>query len=211
MFNLSSWTDAKQPIADWLVGELKTKYYALKETASDWIENNDLLLLLDGLDEVSSDRREACAHAINDFRREHGWTPLVVCCRSEEYEALTTRLDLGGAVSLQPLTEKQVDDYLDQAGQELAALRTALKDDPILYELAQTPLMLSIMTLAYHGMSVHDLQPLETINARRKHIFDNYVERMFKPRIHRTIPDASDDQRPDGKRFSKEESIHWLS
>ena len=211
VFNLSSWTDAKQPIADWLVGELKTKYYALKETASDWIENNDLLLLLDGLDEVSSDRREACAHAINDFRREHGWTPLVVCCRSEEYEALTTRLDLGGAVSLQPLTEKQVDDYLDQAGQELAALRTALKDDPILYELAQTPLMLSIMTLAYRGVSVHDLQPLETIDARRKHIFDNYVERMFKPRTHRTILDGSDDKRPDNERFPKEKTTHWLS
>ena len=216
VFNLSSWRDAK-PIADWLVDELITKYYIPKETASDWVTNDELLLLLDGLDEgelyeVSSNRRrEACVMAINDFRQEHGLTPIVVCCRIEEYEALTTRLDLGGAVSLQPLTEKQVDDYLDRAGPELAALRTALKDDPTLYELAQTPLMLSIMTLAYRGMSVHDLQPPETVDARRKHIFDNYVERMFKPRTHRTIPDVSDDPRPDDERFSKEETIHWLS
>jgi len=211
VFNLSSWTDAKQPIADWLVDELKTKYYTPKKIASDWIENDDLLLLLDGLDEVLPERREACARAINNFRHEHGLTPLVVCCRDEEYEALTDRLDLKGAVSLQPLTEEQVDDYLDRIGQELTSLRAALKDDPTLYELAQTPLMLSIMTLAYRGMSVDELQPSRAVDARRKHIFDSYVERMFKPRTHRTIPDVSDGKRPDGERFSKEKTIHWLS
>jgi adenylate kinase family enzyme len=217
MFNLSSWTDTKQTITDWLVGELDTEYGIRKKIASDWIENDDLLLLLDGLDEVLPERREACARAINDFRREHGLlTPLVVCCRSEEYKTLSNRIYLGGAVCLKPLTEKQVGDYLDRMGQELAGLRTTLKGDSELCELAQTPLMLSIMTLAYRGMSVHDLQPLETIDARRKHIFDNYVERMFKPRTQRTLPDyhetgSAPDRKKDDKRFSKEKTIHWLS
>lgn len=211
VFNLSSWTDTKS-IADWLVDELNNNYDIRREVAIDWIEHKGLLLLLDGLDEVLPERREACACAINDFRSsDPGRAPLVICCRREEYEALTDRLDLKGAVSLQPLTLEQVDDYLDRMGPELAALRTALKDDPILYELAQTPLMLSIMTLTYRGMSVHELEPLETIDARRKHIFDNYVERMFKPRTHRTIPDAPDDRRPAGERFSKKRTIHWLS
>jgi GTPase SAR1 family protein len=214
VFNLSSWTDTKQPIADWLVGELiTTPYRTPKKIARDWIENNDLLLLLDGLDEVSSEHREACTRAINDFHhhQKHGWAPLVVCCCSEEYETLSTNLDFEGAVSLQPLTPEQVDDYLDQMGQELAALRAALEDDPTLYELARTPLMLSIMTLAYRGMLVDELQPMETIDARRKHIFDNYVERMFKPRAQRTLLDVSDDPRLDDERFSKERTIHWLS
>ncbi|MHC1574848.1 MAG: NACHT domain-containing protein [Candidatus Methanogasteraceae archaeon] len=221
VFNLSSWGGTKL-IANWLVDELITKYYTPKETASDWVKNDEMLLLLDGLDEAelyevsSNRRREACVKAINDFRREHGLTPLVVCCRIEEYEALTTRLDLEGAVSLQPLTKEQIDDYLDRIGQELASLRAALENDPILYELAQSPLMLSIMTLAYHGMSVDELEPLETVDARRKHIFDNYVERMFKPRAQRTFSDypktdSTPDWKQDGKRFSKEEAIHWLS
>jgi len=212
VFNLSSWTDTKQSIADCLVDELNHNYDIQRKVAIDWIEHKGLLLLLDGLDEVLPERREACARAINDFcSSDPGRAPLVICCRSEEYEALTDRLDLKGAVTLQPLTPEQVDGYLDQMGQELAALRAALKDDPILYELAQTPLMLSIMTLAYRGMSVDELQPLETIDARRKHIFDSYVERMFKPRTHRTIPDAPDDRRLDDERFSKERTIHWLS
>lgn len=216
VFNLSSWTDTKQPIADWLVDELSTMYCIPKKIAMDWVENDDLQLLLDGLDEVPLERREACAYAINDFRQKHGWTPLAVGCRSEEYKNLSTRLNLEGAVCLQSLTEKQVDDYLDRIGPELAALRTALKDDLELCELAKTPLMLSVMTLAYRGVSVHDLQPLETVNARRKHIFDNYVERMFKPRTQRTLPDYPEtdsipDRKNDDECFSKEETIHWLS
>ena len=211
VFNLSSWTDTKQPIADWLVDELYTNYgYISEEIASDWIKNENLLLLLDGLDEVLPERREACARAINDFRHERGLTPLVVCCRSEAYETLSTRLDLKGTISLQPLTKEQIDDYLDRMGQGLNGLRTTLKDDSELCELAQTPLMLIIMALAYRGMSVN-VQPPGNINARRKHVFDNYVERMFKPRTHRTISDVSDDPKPDGERFSKEETLHWLS
>ena len=165
VFNLSSWTDAKQPIAKWLMCELNTMYCVPKGIANDWIQRNELLLLLDGLDEVLPKRREACAHAINDFRQKHGQIPLAVCCRTADYEAITTRLDIEIAVSSQPLAKEQVDSYLNRMGPELAALRATLKDDSELYQLAQSPLMLSIMTLAYREMSVHDLQPLESIDA----------------------------------------------
>jgi len=216
VFNLASWTDAKQSIAKWLMCELNTIYGVPKGIVNDWIQRNELLLLLDGLDEVSPKRREACAHAINDFRQKHGQIPLVVCCRTADYEAMTTCLDVEIAVSPQPLAKEQVDGYLNRMGPELAALRATLKDDSELYQLAQSPLMLSIMTLAYREMSVHDMQPLETVDARRKHIFDNYVERMLQPRIYRTIGDnpetnSTSDRKQVDRRFSKEKTIHRLS
>ena len=64
---------------------------------------------------------------------------------------------------LQPLTPQQVDEYLDRAGAELAAVREALQDDATLQELAETPLMLSIMSLAYRGMPVGDLRKLDSL------------------------------------------------
>ncbi|MEA1895480.1 MAG: NACHT domain-containing protein [Euryarchaeota archaeon] len=216
VFNLSSWTDTKQPIAKWLMCELNTMCGVPKGIINDWIPRNELLLLLDGLDEVSPKRREACIHAINDFRQKHGQIPLAVCCHTADYEAMTTRLDIEIAVSPQPLAKEQVDSYLNRMGPELAALRATLKDDPELYQLAQSPLVLSIMTLAYREMSVHDLQPLETVDARRKHIFDNYVERVLQPRIYRTVggnPETSftSDRKQVDSRFSKEKTIHRLS
>ena len=68
VFNLSSWTNPKQPLAAWLVDELINKYHAPKKVAQGWVDQDELLLLLDGLDEVRAENREACAQAINTFR-----------------------------------------------------------------------------------------------------------------------------------------------
>jgi hypothetical protein len=159
VFNLSSWTEKKQPIAEWLLEELNTKYNIPKGIARLWVENDELLLLLDGLDEVASEWRAACVKAINLFRREH-LMPLAVCSRIADYEALTIRLRLQSAVLLQPLTTQQIDKYLEGIGIEFLAVRKTLKQDVKLQELLQSPLMLSIMTLAYQGMSFKDLQTL---------------------------------------------------
>jgi len=88
-----------------------------------------LLLLLDGLDEVARERREKCVEAINEFQKEH-LVPLVVCSRVADYEARDIQLKLQSAVLLQPLTSQQVNDYLNRAGPEFAAVREALKKTP---------------------------------------------------------------------------------
>jgi hypothetical protein len=181
VFNLSSWADERQPIAEWLVNELNTKYNIPKKVARPWVESDELLLLLDGLDEVALQYREDCVKAINEFREDH-LVPLVVCSRVADYEALTARFRLQGAVLLQPMTPQQIDEYLGGAGVALSAVRETLQDDSTLQELAEIPLMLSIMTLAYQGASVEDLQALDTVKARRQHLFDTYVRRMFERR-----------------------------
>ena len=131
VFNLSSWADKRQPIAEWLVEELNTKYSIPKRVARPWVEHDELLLLLDGLDEVKREYREDSVRAINGFRKEH-LVPLVVCSRFADYQALTTRLRLQGAVLLQPLTPQQVDEYLRGAGMALSAVRETLQHDPTL-------------------------------------------------------------------------------
>jgi DNA polymerase III delta prime subunit len=181
VFNLSSWALKQQSLEGWLIGELRTKYYIPKKVAQGWLDNDVLLLLLDGLDEVKADAREECIAAINDFRKRH-LIPLAVCSRTADYEALTTKLHLEGAARLRPLTQVQINAYLAGAGTELQAVRATLQHDPVLQEMAQSPLMLSIMTLAYHGLETEDLQTLNTTDARRQHLFDTYIERMFQRR-----------------------------
>lgn len=203
VFNLSSWIDPKQPLAAWLVDELVNKYHAPKKVAQGWVEQDELLLLLDGLDEVRVENREACAQAINIFRQAHGLSmPLVVCSRIADYEALNTRLQLRGAVLLQPLTDEQVDDYFERAGSELTSVRQAWQQDAELQELARQPLMLSIMTLAYRGAASEVLvgEQVGSIEARRNHLFDAYIQQMFV-RVGR----AKDE------RYTSKETIHYLA
>ncbi|HTP10246.1 MAG TPA: NACHT domain-containing protein, partial [Anaerolineae bacterium] len=119
VFNLSSWSDPKQSIIDWLVQELRDRYQVPKKISQPWIDNDDLMLLFDGLDEVRAECRESCIKAINDFRDAHGLAQLVVCSRIGDYEALTIQLKLFEAILIQPLTPQQIDQYLERGGNEL--------------------------------------------------------------------------------------------
>lgn len=189
VFNLSSWpsrlkgTSASSRLEEWLIDELNTKYTIPRKIAETWVRENSLLLLLDGLDEVAPERREECVKAINEFRQEH-LAPLAVCSRIADYELLlkTMPLKLQGAVMLQPLTLVQIDTYLEGIGPEMAAVRRTLQNDLVLQELARSPLLLSIMTLAYRDRPVEGLLSLKTVEARRRHLFETYVQQMFKRR-----------------------------
>jgi hypothetical protein len=111
------------------------------------------------LDEVAVDRREACLAAINAYREEHGWVNLVVCSRIAEYQALTTKLHLPGAIAVQPLTRTQIEEYLQAAGSSLEGVRRALEADTGLWELLETPLMLSVAALAYKDRVAGSIEP----------------------------------------------------
>ena len=78
----------------------------------------------------------------------------MVCCRLNEYRWLPERLKLNGAICIKSLSLEEVSNYLANGGSKLAELREAVKNDSVLQELAETPLMLSIMSLASQELAV---------------------------------------------------------
>ena len=66
VLNLSSWKK-NQPLQGWVSGELSEKYRVPRKIARVWLQNNYLLLLLDGLDEVETVTQPDCVAAINEF------------------------------------------------------------------------------------------------------------------------------------------------
>lgn len=68
VFNLSSWAAPRLPLKEWLVNELRGRYRIPNRIAQNWIQNEKLTLLLDGLDEVHQVHRDSCVEAINIFR-----------------------------------------------------------------------------------------------------------------------------------------------
>ncbi len=182
VFNLSSWAIKQQSLDDWLVEEINKHYQVPRLLAQAWIDTDQVLPLLDGLDEVARDARDGCVQAINTSRLRHGLVPLVVCSRSTEYMALSSYVQLRTAVTVLPLTLSQIDTYLSQAGGKLAAVEIALHEDPILQELAETPLMLNILIVTYVGKSAQDLLVEGSLEARRRAIFFAYIKQMLNRR-----------------------------
>jgi predicted NACHT family NTPase len=198
VFPLSSWAVERHPLANWLADELNKHYHVSKKLARTWIDAEQILPLLDGLDEVAPEHCAECVDEINTFHRQHGLVPLAVCCRAAEYLAMSARLELSGAVLIEPLSRAQVNTYLKKAGKPLAGVRTALQEDETLWKVLDTPLMLSIVTLTYRWRSAAAIQAAGSLEERRAHLFANYIDRMFE---HRTK----------SAEYTREQTIDWLA
>ncbi len=72
-----------------------------------------------------------------------------------------------------------------------------LKKDSALREMAETPLFLSIMLMAYRDKKDVDILTSKDESAQRKHLFDTYIERMFERRAEKMA-------------FKKQGVLQWL-
>lgn len=182
---------------DWLVEEISDKHDSVgTELCKEWLKDRQLALLLDDLDRVEQKYQEASVSVINDFLKK--WDPvwIAICSRTHDYEALSPRLRFGGAVELQRLTIEEVNTYL--ADPELAALRSLLEDDRTLQDLATSPLYLSIMSDVYRGRPIEAVQPFDSIEARCRELWIDYVDCAFA-------------RRGDDKRYGRKQAEGWLT
>ena len=197
VFSLATYTSGRT-LAEWIVEQLANNYEVPRKLGQEWIRAGQFVPLLDGLDEVDPAHRPACAEAINAFREQHGDVSMLVTARNRDYQALATRLNMDKAIMLQPLTMDQINTYLSRSGPELDGLRASLAADSTMRELAQTPLMLSIMTLAAKRPPDNDAAGLGSGHLSRTHLFDVYVQRMAR-------------YRSKDMRFAPSDTIAWLS
>ncbi|UBF28534.1 NACHT domain-containing protein [Kovacikia minuta CCNUW1] len=186
LFSLPSWRDDRQPMTEWLVAELKSKYGVQPRIGRKWLENRKLLPLLDGLDELEVNRQESCVQAINALI-QGGCRPqyLVVCSRAEEYTKYETCLQLNGAVCLQPLIASQIRDYLSAIRHP--DLWQIIVDDSNLLELSRIPLLLSVVILTYKDIDPETWKQFNSPQELLHYLLDAYVQRMLARSVSRDL------------------------
>jgi predicted NACHT family NTPase len=154
VLNLASWGRRRQPLLTWLAEELALTYKVPRRVAQEWIQADAICLLLDGLDEVAWNHRANCAESINAFRNEHGLIPLLVTCRSRDLTDLAVTPDVEEVVELQPLTDAQVDSFIEGlavSGNPAAGPIAALRQRHEVQHLLHSPLTLQVLTLSHEG------------------------------------------------------------
>ncbi|MBD2093574.1 caspase family protein [Trichocoleus sp. FACHB-591] len=179
VFNLASWTERRLPIEAWLLDELKNKYQIPVKIAQPWIANDELMLLLDGLDQVELSHQADCVAALNTFLEQH-WVAIAICCRVNDYNALDQHLHLRGAVELQPLSEQQIQQFWLSAGLGPSLMAAGMQQDLELQLLARSPLMLNVMALSCE-QSLVSFAHTSNHSTDRPYIqlFDHYLAQML--------------------------------
>lgn len=198
VFLLSTWAEKQLPLDRWFIEELSNKYQVPRFLGEQWVRDEMLLPLLDGLDEVAESARSACVTAINSYKKDHGLSSLVVCSRFSEYLLFPPRVILQSAVVVRPLTLRQIDTYFSSFGQKFVSISQMLREDPAFQRLVTTPLMLNIITLAYQNKSPEALLRLHSSSAQYSQILNTFVEQMLLRHVNTS-------------RYSSEISIRQLS
>lgn len=174
LFSLSSWKNDDQSIRDWLIEQLKEKYGFGEKIGKQWINNQKIIPLLDGLNELASDRQEKCIIKINEFIDPGNWTnPLVVSNRIQESNRYRGLLELNNHLELCLFSDKQVSQYLQNT--EHLQLWNIIQHDKHLKDLAKTPFYLKII--------LHSGQEILTVKRKQfnsSNLFNAYINQLFK-------------------------------
>ena len=177
------WNPDKLSVAAWLDGSR-----GAPANASEVIDSGKALLLLDGLDELGSQREDPKTGQKYDPRlRFIEQIPdnnrILVTCRTLDYAAIGEQLPLG-AITLKPLTDLQMQCYLRSQNELLDFIRL----DVTLKEWLSTPLLLSFFAFTYEGLSVSERVSLLAIKNHgdlRDKIYARYTEQRFEHERHK--------------------------
>jgi hypothetical protein len=177
---ISTWDSEKHTaLPDWLAEQISMLD---RDTIDSEIRANNTLLLLDGLDELVSERTGKDGQRYDPRKKFIAQIPtegpVIVACRAKEYAEMGAKIGLGGAVILKGLSDVEIREYL--VG--MPVLWGALVADGDLRDLARTPLLLALLTRAYqhNASALRELSNLNVAPARlRGKIFDAYIRSRF--------------------------------
>jgi hypothetical protein len=201
VFECSEW-DGRE-LSLWMAAQLHRKYQFPEDMARHLVQAHDILPLLDGLDELATEKQRSFVRQFNLFADNR---PLALCCRLEEYRQLREsegqKLALRNAAILQDITPQRLKGHLLRTGLEdiwtvLEQSRIEAGQPPSLLELAQRPLFLGVMIeVAQDLRQGSGRQPGET--------WEDFLWRNYLKKQLNVPPSAR------GKNYSQQQSLHWL-
>lgn len=180
VLQLASW--AGQPLAAWLVDEVRDRLGVPRRCTRAWLADDGLVLLLDGLDRVAPARRPACVAAIRELRRDR-LVAVVVTCR-DDVAGPPAALGLDVAVALEPLDPDRVRDGLVRAGPEHRGLVHALATDAALRASLRTPLLVDVAARTFRGRAAAELTGTTSAALLRRELWASYLRRTAEAGEH---------------------------
>ncbi|WP_033437900.1 NACHT domain-containing protein [Saccharothrix sp. NRRL B-16314] len=128
---------------EWLLRVLSSRYRIGARLGRVWLRQGNLVLLFDGLDDLSPADRVECLAWITALKLRE----VVLCGAGDEHRHLP-RCDV---VRVDPLGRNEVLDLITACAPRLDGLREALEKDPELWDEVRTPLAFGLLALAYRA------------------------------------------------------------
>ncbi|MFD7259635.1 NACHT domain-containing protein [Streptomyces sp. NPDC059874] len=173
LLHLSDWSNSDRELRIWLMRSIRENYGILPGMFTQWLDRAEVMIILDGLDELKLRDRRDCITAINRFVSEYPTVQVVVACRLDEYRDTGRRLNLRASLLIERVSERKVAEIVNEAGGALEGLDRALRKDRKLRDLLRNPLFLRLAMTLYSESADVDLS---RSTDRRKALLAAYVD-----------------------------------
>ncbi|MBE9113593.1 ATP-binding protein, partial [Nodosilinea sp. LEGE 07298] len=142
LLDVSAW--AGETMREWLIATLWREYRVAKTTAANWIDQAQLMLLVDGFDNLPTPQQRKFAAALEALLRTNPNQTALLCCRRQVMESSGLIFDqFNGGINIIPLAAQQVKDYV--LTQKCPDLWPVIKGSKVLQQLARLPLHLTML------------------------------------------------------------------
>jgi len=180
-------------IQEWVLFQLVSKGVS-RDIGEQWLREKELVLLLDGLDELQPERQGKCVRAINQFL-DGEFLPLhlVVCSRKEEYEVYEEKLYLNGAIYLDDLTNGQIQNYFTSVS--LGDFWESIRNSEKIVDFIRQPLFLAISSLACQVIDIEEWRGYSTEKMAINYLLDAYKLRVLNSSTLKKFKNKYDDQK----------------
>ncbi|EPH41182.1 hypothetical protein STRAU_5834 [Streptomyces aurantiacus JA 4570] len=226
LLSLSSWDPRAEQLDAWVIRRLVEDYPALvnsevfgPQAAPRLVTDGRVVPVLDGLDEIPAELHTAAIEALDQIAPGR---PLVITCRSEEYETAVatggTVLTTAAVVELEPVGVREVVVFLSAGGPAaelrwgpvLAHLR-ACPGGPLAQALS-SPLIAVLARAVYSAPTADPAELLDSGRFRDRaalegHLLDSFVSAVYAQRP----PPPDDGPGTSPPQYSPELAHRWLS
>lgn len=222
VFDLASWKPQEnQTFAQWLALMLNSSYGFSKIYATQAIENNLILPLFDGLDEVgkNSDNpheiRVACLRAITDYIDEKNITRFVICTQLQTYQTARSHAQIkaiDAQILLSPLSLSQIKTELAKAKViphtpfNTKAVKNKYAAEQLLHLLNVHPKLQNVLAIPFYfniALEVFNQKyAFNQIPNTKAEIEAFLVEAFIQKQLNKT---------PNQQKFQSKKSRHYLS
>lgn len=205
LLNLATWSKEYVTLEGWLKVILAAEIGVSERYAAEIIQQNHLIPLLDGFDEIREEDRLSCLEAINRYG-EDAHRQYVISSRKQEFDDVNKGVMVHLPIEVCPLTLEQLKTELlrlwenpDHPERGAKLLLDAIDKDALLREVVKTPFYFNTLQILFNGgMTLGDMQfTADSVEGRQAEIRDRFVEYELKVHVHQDYP--------------AEKAKHWLA
>lgn len=201
ILNLATWKQEFITLDIWLAELLPTELRLEKRYATELLQQNRLVLFLDGFDEIKKSQRYSALGAIGQYSSTSE-RRFVISSRKKEYTETRKDAPVYAQIEVRPLSPEQLIQALEQIKHqepEAKPLILALQKDPLLAEVAQIPFYLNLLQLLFAGNNrLPDFHfSSSSLEKRREELLHYFIQ-------YNLSPNKQDD-------YTIEQFTKWLS